>query len=279
MRDDELSRLLEQASNVFTLAGALGRSFAEVSTSRVVFYDASIWNARASDFEQFWQSLLQMRDPMRNPPDQFVVVSEQLLKAARIAKEIRQNIRPKAEDAKWDGSPMAVALGIKDTGPPQFTAFYECSAALSSVSQSGFDAIRQVSSSNQLDDPFAFVSKSEAASSEVTGTHLEALQAVMSELDLWNSLNSPSVSGYIVEAVQDGHPLHVAVSRLQRYYGGSLPRPAITRWRKFLRFTRDDDGSAEDESLRWTPKTGQVDKVESFGLVRDRRSSVRRGWR
>lgn len=81
-----------------------------------------------------------------------------------------------------------------------------------------------------------------------------SLQAVRHELELWNSLNSPSESGFLVERVPKGHPLLDAVAALQVFYGGILPRPAAGHWRTFLERTRADDEEAEAESdwlVRW----------------------------
>jgi len=75
-----------------------------------------------------------------------------------------------------------------------------------------------------------------------------ALNAVRHELELWNSLNSPSESGYLVERVPKGHRLQVAMESLQVFFGGMLPRPAVGHWRKFLELTRADDKAAESEA-------------------------------
>jgi len=94
---------------------------------------------------------------------------------------------------------------------------------------------------------------SKGASSAVGGI-LEALLAVQRELEQWNSDNSPSETGYLVEDVPAGHPLHSAVATLQRHYGGALPKPALRHWRKFLKLARNDDEDAEDEAeglLEW----------------------------
>jgi len=87
-----------------------------------------------------------------------------------------------------------------------------------------------------------------------TGDILEALLSVQRELERWNSDNSPSETGYLVEDVPTGHPLHSAVATLQRHYGGALPKPALGHWRNFLKLARNDDEDAEDEAdslLEW----------------------------
>ena len=44
--------------------------------------------------------------------------------------------------------------------------------------------------------------------------------------------------------------MHAAVVALQPFYGGALPRPALGRWRTFLRLARSDDEAAKDEAER-----------------------------
>jgi len=76
---------------------------------------------------------------------------------------------------------------------------------------------------------------------------LAALTAVQRQLDNWNA--SPSRTGYVVEKVSPGHPLHRAVDALQAFYRGRrLPRPALRHWKKFLRLTDSNDEEAEDEA-------------------------------
>lgn len=95
---------------------------------------------------------------------------------------------------------------------------------------------------------------------------LESLHISQRELKNWSCSNSPSETGYVVEGVPVGHPLHAAVVGLQPLYGGSLPKPARGHWRKFLTLTRNDDDDAEDEAerlLEWvngeieSPRTGE----------------------
>ena len=61
-----------------------------------------------------------------------------------------------------------------------------------------------------------------------------ALETFQHELERWNTENSPSESGSMVEDVLSGHPLHEAVVVLQTLYGGHLPKPALRHWRRFL---------------------------------------------
>lgn len=81
------------------------------------------------------------------------------------------------------------------------------------------------------------------------GSLLKALLLFQLELDKWNTLNSPSESGYLVEDVPKGHPLHSAVVALEKQFdSGSLPKPALRYWRNFLKLARIDDEKAEDEA-------------------------------
>jgi len=79
---------------------------------------------------------------------------------------------------------------------------------------------------------------------------LAALHAFQRELESWNCSNSPSATGYVVEDVPIGHPLHAAVVALQPFYGGVLPKPALGHWRAFLRLARNEGEAAEDEAER-----------------------------
>ena len=83
---------------------------------------------------------------------------------------------------------------------------------------------------------------------------LAALQAFQRELESWNCSNSPSETGYVVEDVPIGHPLHAAVVALQPFYGGALPKPAPGHSRMFLKLARNDDEAAEGKAellLQW----------------------------
>jgi hypothetical protein len=383
MPEDELNQALEQARRAFTLACELGQSFSELAKLRVVNYDASVWRTQAPFFERFWESLLEVRGLMQAPPRGLESVSDQLLKAARIAKRIRHAMQQSSETTEWAGGPMAAAFGIADSGRPQFTAYSEFFSDLLSVGSEGLDAIRSVWSANPPEEPFAFVDDenpneltlldrfpatpeghikflewvyievreqasalrdgkyphesienqlrsgikwtearrrladlcdlppdlSQQASSVLNRdlaigsielierqmrpvvqslrdfqdqnrdsrsprhtklSHLTALQAVKAELELWNSLNSPSESGYEVEHVQDGHALQSAIATLQFFYGGSLPREAAGHWRKFLRFARDDNEEAEGERdwlANWVKEEIKVRDIANSTVV------------
>lgn len=76
-----------------------------------------------------------------------------------------------------------------------------------------------------------------------------ALLLVKRELEQWNRSHSPSETQSMVEVVSEGHPLKLAVSALQRFYGGVLPHPAFGQWKKFLRLTREGDEDAHEEVM------------------------------
>jgi hypothetical protein len=159
-----LSDLLDRAGNVFTLAGKLGHAFHEAGQSRAIFYDPSIWDTHSPTFREFCAKLLELRDVMQNPPDGFACVGERLLEAARIAKAIREDIARESRRNldSWDGQPMATMLGIKNPGPPAFTAYLEYFPNLNTTCQSGWDAVKEVIKTLKLDDPFGFIDDSPA---------------------------------------------------------------------------------------------------------------------
>jgi hypothetical protein len=86
-----------------------------------------------------------------------------------------------------------------------------------------------------------FAQKTESSSDE----WLEALRTVQRELENWNRSSSPSETGYVVEDVPVGHPLHAAVVALQPFYGGALQKPALGHWRTFLKLAGNGDEAAE----------------------------------
>lgn len=130
-----LAGLLDRAGNVFTLAGELGRTFHEQRSSRSRIHDTSIWQRHAPTFNKFHDAILELREPMRNPPDGFAPVAEQLLKVARIAK------------------------GIRDTldRDHRFPAYLDFFPDLNTVCQSGWETIKEATKAQRLDNPFAFV--------------------------------------------------------------------------------------------------------------------------
>lgn len=103
------------------------------------------------------------------------------------------------------------------------------------------------------------------------GTRRDSLLLVQRQLQDWNHLNCPSESGYVVEDVPPGHPLHAAVAELEKHYGGALPKPAIRYWRRFLKLARAGDEAAEDEAdalLEWIhPEIGRTISGDDAGAA------------
>jgi hypothetical protein len=110
---------------------------------------------------------------------------------------------------------------------------------------------------------------------------LIALKSFQSELKEWNTGNCPSESGFMVEQVPNGHPLHAAVVTLQQIHDlgqihdGELPKPALIHWREFLRHVRrDENKESEAEAkklLKWVKK--QL-KASTKNPVNPKRSTV-----
>jgi hypothetical protein len=138
--EDPLAGLLDRAGNVFSLAGKLGRAFYEEhreQQSRPGFIDPATWDRHAHGFNEFCAAVLDLREPMQNPPDGFKPVAKPLVEAARIAKGIRDAMqRPDGRD--W-------------------AAYREFSPSLISVCENGWEAVKAVTKARRLDDPFAFV--------------------------------------------------------------------------------------------------------------------------
>ena len=153
--DSSLANLLERASHIFTLAGDLGSAFYEARQYRAALYTPDVWESCKPTFEEYCNAIAELSDAMQHPPKGSEPVVEQLLKAARIAKRMRELIHPQPDT--WNGAPMAVGFGLKNPGPPAFTSYLEFFPELNSVFQDGFEAIKQVTKTARLDDPFAFL--------------------------------------------------------------------------------------------------------------------------
>jgi hypothetical protein len=138
--ESPLAGLLDRAGNVFSLAGKLGRAFHEEGQSRAIFFDPTIWQRHAPTFNEFCAALLDLREPMQNPPDGFGPVAQHLLQAAKLAKGIRDT------------------LG-RDGG---FTDYLDYFPSLNTVFQSGWEAVKEVSKARLPDDPLAFVDEPKA---------------------------------------------------------------------------------------------------------------------
>ena len=126
-----LSGLLDRANNVFMLAGGLGRAFHEEHQQGMI--DAAAWNRHAPTFNEFCHALLDLREPIQNPPDGFAPVAEQLKEAARIARAIRR-VKGRA-----------------------FVDYLEFFPQMNSVAEAGRQAVKQLTKAKRINDPFPFV--------------------------------------------------------------------------------------------------------------------------
>jgi hypothetical protein len=86
---------LDRATKVFALAGNLGRPLEREKKGQNVTTDPPGWNRLAAEFDQFWRSLLEVREPAQRPPDGLDAVANQLEKANDIAEGIRQATQSK----------------------------------------------------------------------------------------------------------------------------------------------------------------------------------------
>jgi hypothetical protein len=163
-----LAGLLDRAGNVFSLAGKLGRAFHEEGESRAINFDPSIWQHHAPTFNEFCAALLDLRNAMQNPPDGFSPVGERLLQAAKLAKGIRDTL-------------------TRDSG---FTKYLDFFPDLNAVFQSGWEAVKEVTKAQQLNDPFAFVDEPMATTAftlldqfpATPAGHIAFLEAVRDEV-------------------------------------------------------------------------------------------------
>ncbi len=126
---------LDRAGNVFSLAGTLGRAFQEEHQGQGRQIDPAGWNRHARSFNEFCAALLDLREPMQNPPHGFGPVAQQLFQAAKLAKRIRDTL------ARDDG----------------FADYLDYFPDLNTVCQAGWEAVKEITKARRLDDPFAFV--------------------------------------------------------------------------------------------------------------------------
>lgn len=153
----QTSDLLSRANEVFALAAKLAEVFHESGQWRAIFYDPSIWERHEPQFEEFCNSLLALRDAMQNPPDEIAEVADELRSAARIAKGIRESFAGEDAPDAWRRKTMGSLIGIEKPGVPKFTKYMDFAPRLAAVAESGQRAIKDVSKSLRLDDPFAFL--------------------------------------------------------------------------------------------------------------------------
>lgn len=134
-----LAGLLDRAGKVFLLAWRLGRTFQQERGTEdgVRQIDPEGWDRHEPAFNEFCAAVLDLRDTMQNPPEGFAPVAQSLLKAAGVAKQIRDAMRM-ADGRAW-------------------ASFLDFFPELNSVAASGREAIKEVTKARRLHDPFAFV--------------------------------------------------------------------------------------------------------------------------
>ncbi|HEX4143767.1 MAG TPA: hypothetical protein VHY91_09560 [Pirellulales bacterium] len=126
------------AGKVFSLAGNLGRAFREEweAQSRRGHIDPASWDQHAQLFRDFCDAIPSLQKAIQNPPAGFAPVAEQLIKAARVAKQIRDTVQ------QPHGRNEATYLKF----------FPE----LNSIWDDGWQTIKQAQKSNPPVDPLAF---------------------------------------------------------------------------------------------------------------------------
>ena len=153
----QIADLLHRANEVFALAGNLSEAFHEAGQWRAIFYDPSIWEHHEPQFEEFCNSLVELREVMQHPPDGFANVADQLRGAARIAKGIRESFAREVAPDTWRRETMGRLIGIEKPGTPKFTKYMDFAPSLAAIAESGEQAVKEVRKSLRLDEPFAFL--------------------------------------------------------------------------------------------------------------------------
>jgi len=130
--------LLDRAGHVFMLAHQLGRAFQDEQTresGKVV--DPACWDSHQPAFEEFSKAILNLKEPIQDPPAGFDGVADALRKAASVARIIRDLVQT-AEGRTW--------AEYRDSFPD-----------LNSAAVEGMRALKEASSAIKADDPFDFV--------------------------------------------------------------------------------------------------------------------------
>jgi hypothetical protein len=130
-----LAGLLGHVSHIFSVAGQLGRSFQQEHGA--CHKKPETLRRLQVDFNEYCDALLALRDPMQDPPKGFAPVGKALLRAAGVAKRIR-DVMQTPDGRTWDS----------------FLGYFP---ELNSVAADGLHAVKEVTKTGQLDDPFAFV--------------------------------------------------------------------------------------------------------------------------
>ena len=85
------------------------------------------------------------------------------------------------------------------------------------------------------------------AETKGTGGQIEALYEFAKKVARYNLGHCASETGFVVEEILKGHPIHVAAQNVEQYYpSNELPGEMQRCWRKLLRKSRRQDEDAED---------------------------------
>src|SRR5262249_47206021 len=149
--ESSLDGLLDRAGRVFSLAYQLYRDFhdAHRRQGQVQQVDPSVWSRHRPAFDEFCTAVVELRDPMQNPPVGFAPVARALRDAANAAKLIR-DVMQTPDGRTW-------------------ASYLEYWPHLYSAAQAGWLAIREVANASRTEDPFAFLDQSSVANEPRSG--------------------------------------------------------------------------------------------------------------
>jgi hypothetical protein len=136
-----LADLLDRARHVFALAMHLGYVFQSErrSDGGIREINPNSWGDHQPTFNDYCSAVLSLREAMQKPPGGFEAVAQALLKAAEVAKRIR-DVMQTAEGQRW-------------------AEYLDYFPDLNSVAAAGREAIETLNKAQRLDDPFAFVNQ------------------------------------------------------------------------------------------------------------------------
>jgi hypothetical protein len=126
-----LADLLDRAKELFSLANELGNSLQQEAQEQRRPTHAKAWKRRETLVDPFHAGLLRLRDAMEDLPEDFMSITQPLLDAISIVEKLQDDLQETNGD-------------IAD--------FQDLSCDLIAVSQSGLEAVKQVSKAHPLDD-------------------------------------------------------------------------------------------------------------------------------
>lgn len=141
--------LLNRANEVFTLARRLGQDFEAEREGRFRASELQGWSRHQLVYGALTGAVVNLRDEIQNPPEDFALVAEQLRRTADLAKQIRD--RMQTDDGR-------LCLAYLDFFPE-----------LNSVSYDGWKAVEATIKGKRLDDPFAFLDSPQIAHPQECG--------------------------------------------------------------------------------------------------------------